>query len=718
MPFSHPALPANVDAIRILELKPGDFLSPLVGVLRSVAFSDRPKYVALSYTWGNSYPDSSKLPIAFNDPRSTARSPSRSPDRSRINLVPGSRERRSSSIDQRITSNFLKPELDHLPEAGSVADQITLSDEPLRIGHNLQLALLHLRSPTHSINMWVDAICIDQLDTQERNQQVSLMAFIYTRALKVVAWLGVKNYQPMTGLFRSMSLEWKAGQTQHLGAHLCGESELRCSPKPDHGVFARVMDSSYWKRLWIVQEMCLPRLLLFAYGTEIWAFEEFKTWEYAPPRSVSAAWPTPADAEAAVRLLETRDKRHTDTMRLESLIERFAKNHCSDLKDRVYGLYGCANDVRPFAGQDEQSDALETHLHSFISGADQSNPMRRGMGSLKVDYDRSFFDIWMSVIGFAYFQANELERNVQDQKAMKRDATHTNKEDSEKSVEERRVSLVRFSGVLQDALGQMVEETTRCSDSMVSRESLRATRSDSKSDQDGNRHSPLKALGYIAGEIMSLGPDYPSLMGSSSAAHDWTSCWYSHYQDGSDIEQLRWINEEYMADMLDFHDTTLARIRAIESPHVIAWRDDVRGENARAYHHGHTTVREVSPSSVVVGTELPPRICLATSHVISLVPATALVGDVIVRFWNCDSAVVMRPDISHDTSGPFVLIGRADVAKVVDETGKALSSTQAKPNSWMTSLLPGSATKSHLGGAVYVDMDMMILQEISAHIAY
>jgi len=57
MPFSHPVLAANIDAIRILELAPGDFLNPLVGVLRSVAFSDKPRYIALPYTWKSSYPD-------------------------------------------------------------------------------------------------------------------------------------------------------------------------------------------------------------------------------------------------------------------------------------------------------------------------------------------------------------------------------------------------------------------------------------------------------------------------------------------------------------------------------------------------------------------------------------------------------------------------------------------------------------------------------------
>jgi hypothetical protein len=47
MPFTYPPLPTGVDAIRVLKVAPGHFLSPLVGSLASVAFSDKPKYVAL-----------------------------------------------------------------------------------------------------------------------------------------------------------------------------------------------------------------------------------------------------------------------------------------------------------------------------------------------------------------------------------------------------------------------------------------------------------------------------------------------------------------------------------------------------------------------------------------------------------------------------------------------------------------------------------------------
>lgn len=39
-------------------------------------------------------------------------------------------------------------------------------------------------------SFWIDAICINQQDVEERNQQVSQMGFIYSQASSVLAWLG------------------------------------------------------------------------------------------------------------------------------------------------------------------------------------------------------------------------------------------------------------------------------------------------------------------------------------------------------------------------------------------------------------------------------------------------------------------------------------------------------------------------------------------------
>jgi hypothetical protein len=350
-----------------------------------------------------------------------------------------------------------------------------LNGKPFRIGHNLHLALLHIRSPTHPVDIWVDAICINQIDEEERNRQVSLMAFIYTRATTVVAWIGTKDYPPMTGLFRSMSLEWKAGLTQHFGAYLAAESTLRRSPKPDEGTFARMMDSAYWSRMWIVQEICLPRLLLFMYGSDIWTYEDLKKWDYlhTAPLESRLKHSTLGHSVAASQLLETRDKRHTSMMRLESLIENFAKNNCSEVRDRIYGLLGCANDVRPFADSDGIADSLESYIESLASGLESSYQLQGGIGRLRIDYSCTYYNLWARVVCFAYFQTRQSQHKSSSQVENSRQAVLENKQKDSQLLKERQLSIVRVAGVIQNALsGKVEKEMTAIKGFSVSKDTL------------------------------------------------------------------------------------------------------------------------------------------------------------------------------------------------------------------------------------------------------
>jgi hypothetical protein len=40
---------------------------------------------------------------------------------------------------------------------------------------------------------WYNALCVNQQDLEERSQQVKRMAEIYSKAAKVVAWLGLPS---------------------------------------------------------------------------------------------------------------------------------------------------------------------------------------------------------------------------------------------------------------------------------------------------------------------------------------------------------------------------------------------------------------------------------------------------------------------------------------------------------------------------------------------
>lgn len=67
---------------------------------------------------------------------------------------------------------------------------ISIGGYNLHVTANLCAALLHLRDQLIERILWVDAICIDQDSTEERAEQVQLMAKIYCKTNRVIVWLG------------------------------------------------------------------------------------------------------------------------------------------------------------------------------------------------------------------------------------------------------------------------------------------------------------------------------------------------------------------------------------------------------------------------------------------------------------------------------------------------------------------------------------------------
>jgi len=67
---------------------------------------------------------------------------------------------------------------------------IYVDDDELYVTANLHVALSHLRHCLLERILWVDAICINQGDNDEKGRQIQLMAKIYSKASRVIVWLG------------------------------------------------------------------------------------------------------------------------------------------------------------------------------------------------------------------------------------------------------------------------------------------------------------------------------------------------------------------------------------------------------------------------------------------------------------------------------------------------------------------------------------------------
>jgi hypothetical protein len=67
---------------------------------------------------------------------------------------------------------------------------ILIDNGQLDVTPNLYAALVRLRDASFPRIIWIDAICIDQADDEEKSDQIRIMANIYGKANRVLVWLG------------------------------------------------------------------------------------------------------------------------------------------------------------------------------------------------------------------------------------------------------------------------------------------------------------------------------------------------------------------------------------------------------------------------------------------------------------------------------------------------------------------------------------------------
>jgi len=65
-----------------------------------------------------------------------------------------------------------------------------IDEHVLHITVNLHAALLRLRDHSLERIIWVDAVCIDQANKEEKEHQIQSMVRIYGQANRVIVWLG------------------------------------------------------------------------------------------------------------------------------------------------------------------------------------------------------------------------------------------------------------------------------------------------------------------------------------------------------------------------------------------------------------------------------------------------------------------------------------------------------------------------------------------------
>lgn len=206
-------------------------------------------------------------------------------------------------------------------------EHITINGQMSSIPSNLFPALQAFRHKSAPMTLWIDSLCIDQTNLEERNHQVRLMENIYMTAAAVFAWLG-----PAT--------ECTADGMRWLQAQLSPELKapvLRSDHNPSlYGTAIRgcweILRRPWWTRMWVVQELLLARHAILYVGPD------YTAW----PKSSPAFF----DLDRGITYLRQFEELLTPNGPKPSILQVFTllqKFQCTDPRDRVFAILSLVN---------------------------------------------------------------------------------------------------------------------------------------------------------------------------------------------------------------------------------------------------------------------------------------------------------------------------------------------------------------------------------------
>lgn len=136
----------------------------------------------------------------------------------------------------------------------------------LAVTKELSLALKYLRRPHQNRILWIDALCIDQSNHEERNHQVQMMARIYNGATQACIWLGEDNddsTKAIAFIDEIMKLE-----------NFDTVSEKKENASKWQSLLL-LMRRPWFSRRWVVQEIALARCATIYCGTDQIPWQNF-----------------------------------------------------------------------------------------------------------------------------------------------------------------------------------------------------------------------------------------------------------------------------------------------------------------------------------------------------------------------------------------------------------------------------------------------------------
>jgi hypothetical protein len=135
------------------------------------------------------------------------------------------------------------------------------------------------RRKPRPISVWADAICINQDSIEERNHQVPLMRVIFSTCEYVFSWLGEADSTSDLAMDSIARLATYEIQESTFSSHFHATLTKLGSPFFEVApwiAIRKLLEREFWYRVWIFQELVLPKKLLLACGSRYLSWTTFQ----------------------------------------------------------------------------------------------------------------------------------------------------------------------------------------------------------------------------------------------------------------------------------------------------------------------------------------------------------------------------------------------------------------------------------------------------------
>jgi hypothetical protein len=217
----------------------------------------------------------------------------------------------------------------------------------IQVTRNLLGALRQLKHPDRDRTFWIDAVCINQGDEDEKSIQVAMMRNSYRKADGVVIWLGeVADDTP--GAWQLLHhLAWVVGKAapgdwaKPVSVEELGSLGLPPGAASEWEALEAIFWRQWFTRVWIIQEISLARTASVHCGQFSMPWEWFAAAVgYVHNRQFNQLTACELDMTPAMSLsyIARQVREGGGTHDLISLLAASRRSIATDPRDHVYGL--------------------------------------------------------------------------------------------------------------------------------------------------------------------------------------------------------------------------------------------------------------------------------------------------------------------------------------------------------------------------------------------